>query len=117
MRKAIVLHSVVPVRGEAKETAGQETQLVFAETCTIVEEKDRWMRVKNDVDGQKEDKAGSVFEDDKLIEVRGNVLPFVSRGGLKLDKAVREYNLNFKDMICLDIGASTGGFIQFYRVY
>ncbi|MCQ2543130.1 MAG: TlyA family RNA methyltransferase [Lachnospiraceae bacterium] len=62
------------------------------------------------VDGQKEDKAGSVFEDDKLIEVRGNVLPFVSRGGLKLDKAVREYNLNFKDMICLDIGASTGGF-------
>lgn len=52
MRKVIVLHSVVPVRGEAKETAGQETQLVFAETCTIIDEKDRWMRVKNDADGQ-----------------------------------------------------------------
>lgn len=62
------------------------------------------------VDGQKEDKAGSVFEDNKNIEIRGSVLPFVSRGGLKLDKAVREYNLDFSNMICLDIGASTGGF-------
>lgn len=52
MRKAIVLHSVVPVRAEARETAGQETQLVFAETCTIIDEKDRWMQVKNDADGQ-----------------------------------------------------------------
>lgn len=62
------------------------------------------------VDGQKEDKAGSVFEDNRNIEIRGSVLPFVSRGGLKLDKAVREYNLDFSNMICLDIGASTGGF-------
>ena len=62
------------------------------------------------VDGQKEDKAGSVFEDSLPVEVRGQTLPFVSRGGLKLDKAVREYKLDFTGMICLDIGASTGGF-------
>ena len=62
------------------------------------------------VDGQKEDKAGSVFEDNCQIEVRGATLQFVSRGGLKLDKAVKVFNLSFDDMICLDIGASTGGF-------
>lgn len=62
------------------------------------------------VDGQKEDKAGSTFEDTQTIEVRGATLQFVSRGGLKLDKAVKEYKLCFKDMVCLDIGASTGGF-------
>ncbi len=62
------------------------------------------------VDGQKEDKAGSTFDDTKTIEVRGAVLPFVSRGGLKLDKAVKVYGLNFDQMTCLDIGASTGGF-------
>lgn len=62
------------------------------------------------VDGQKEDKAGSTFDDTKTIEVRGTVLPFVSRGGLKLDKAVKVYDLSFDNMVCLDIGASTGGF-------
>lgn len=62
------------------------------------------------VDGQKEDKAGSTFDDSKQIEIRGQVLPFVSRGGLKLDKAVKVYNLSFDKMVCLDIGASTGGF-------
>lgn len=62
------------------------------------------------VDGQKEDKAGSTFDDTKTIEVRGAVLPFVSRGGLKLDKAVKVYDLSFDNMVCLDIGASTGGF-------
>lgn len=62
------------------------------------------------VDGQKEDKAGDTFEETLPIEVRGNTLKFVSRGGLKLDKAVSVFNLNFSDYICLDIGASTGGF-------
>jgi len=63
------------------------------------------------VDGQKEDKAGSTFDEDAVkIEVRGATLPFVSRGGLKLDKAFKVFPLDVKDSICLDIGASTGGF-------
>lgn len=62
------------------------------------------------VDGQKEDKAGDTFEETLPIEVRGNTLKFVSRGGLKLDKAVSVFGLKFDDFICLDIGASTGGF-------
>ena len=63
------------------------------------------------VDGQKEDKAGATFDEDKVkIEVRGNTLPFVSRGGLKLAKAFEVFPIDVKDMVCLDIGASTGGF-------
>ncbi|MCR5848399.1 MAG: TlyA family RNA methyltransferase [Lachnospiraceae bacterium] len=62
------------------------------------------------VNSQKEEKAGSLFEDTSLIEVRGETLKFVSRGGLKLDKAVNVFNLNFDGFTCLDIGASTGGF-------
>ena len=64
------------------------------------------------VGGQKEDKAGSAFPDDEstVIEVRGNTLPYVSRGGLKLEKAVREFGLSFEGFTCMDIGASTGGF-------
>jgi len=50
--KAIALHSVVPVRSEAKETAAMETQLLFAETCTVLDEQPRWLRVKNDADGE-----------------------------------------------------------------
>lgn len=62
------------------------------------------------VDGQKEDKAGAVFEEEAPIEVRGHALPFVSRGGLKLDKALKVFPISLKDGICMDIGASTGGF-------
>ena len=64
------------------------------------------------VNGQKEDKAGAVFPDTEALslEVRGNVLPYVSRGGLKLEKAVRIWGLHFSGMVCMDIGASTGGF-------
>ncbi len=62
------------------------------------------------VDSQKEDKAGSVFDEEANIEIRGETLKFVSRGGLKLDKAVNVFNLKFDGFICLDIGASTGGF-------
>lgn len=63
------------------------------------------------VDGQKEDKAGAAFEEDTVtIEVRGNTLPFVSRGGLKLEKAFSVFPISVKGMVCLDIGASTGGF-------
>lgn len=63
------------------------------------------------VDGQKEDKAGSAFDEEKaIIEVRGNTLPFVSRGGLKLEKAFLVFPICVEGMVCLDIGASTGGF-------
>ena len=62
------------------------------------------------VDGQKEDKAGSVFEETVQIEVRGNTLPYVSRGGLKLEKAFAVFPIQVKDFTCIDIGASTGGF-------
>lgn len=63
------------------------------------------------VDGQKEDKAGATFEEDKVkIEVRGNTLPFVSRGGLKLAKAFEVFPIDVYNRTCLDIGASTGGF-------
>ena len=62
------------------------------------------------VNGQREDKAGSTFDDKCEIEVRGNKLKYVSRGGLKLEKAVNEFGLSFDGMTCMDIGASTGGF-------
>ena len=62
------------------------------------------------VDNQKEDKAGSLFDENAILEIRGETLKYVSRGGLKLDKAVNVFNLNFDGYTCLDIGASTGGF-------
>lgn len=62
------------------------------------------------VNGQKEDKAGSMFEENVQVEVRGKTLKYVSRGGLKLEKAVKQFGLSFADKICMDIGASTGGF-------
>lgn len=63
------------------------------------------------VNGQREDKAGAVFAADKSrIEVRGAGMKYVSRGGLKLEKAMETFSLHLQDMICMDIGASTGGF-------
>lgn len=64
------------------------------------------------VNGQKEDKAGSFFEDsDKtVIEIKGSTLKYVSRGGLKLEKAMNSFGISLDDQICMDIGASTGGF-------
>ena len=62
------------------------------------------------VEGQKEDKAGTTFDPEVSIEVRGNVLPYVSRGGLKLEKAIKEFGVSCEGKVCLDIGASTGGF-------
>ena len=61
--------------------------------------------------GQKEDKAGTSFQEEGLLlEVRGNTLKYVSRGGLKLEKAVENWSLPLKGSVCMDIGASTGGF-------
>ena len=63
------------------------------------------------VNGQKEDKAGTAFTVEGLqLEVRGSTLKYVSRGGLKLEKAVERWPLPLKDSVCMDIGASTGGF-------
>ena len=62
------------------------------------------------VDGQREDKAGTNFDTEAEIEVRGNTLKYVSRGGLKLEKAMKEFDISLEGMVCMDIGASTGGF-------
>ena len=62
------------------------------------------------VDGQKEDKAGTMFKETVKIEVRGNTLPYVSRGGLKLEKAMNNFGVTLDGKVCMDVGASTGGF-------
>lgn len=62
------------------------------------------------VDGQKEDKAGDKFDVYARLEVKGNPLPYVSRGGLKLEKAVEVFGIDLAGRVCMDVGASTGGF-------
>ena len=62
------------------------------------------------VNNNREDKAGSTFDEKAIIEVRGNTLKYVSRGGLKLEKAMGNFDVTVNDKICMDIGASTGGF-------
>lgn len=59
---------------------------------------------------QREDKAGSAFDVEAKIEIRGNTLKYVSRGGLKLEKAMTHFGVSLEGKICMDIGASTGGF-------
>lgn len=63
------------------------------------------------VKGQREDKAGAMFEEEGLeLFIKENPLKYVSRGGLKLEKAVKEFSLMLSGLVCMDIGASTGGF-------
>ena len=63
------------------------------------------------VDGQREDKAGTSFDGEKVrIEVKGSALKYVSRGGLKLEKAMASFGIGLQGKVCMDIGASTGGF-------
>ena len=62
------------------------------------------------VNGQKADKPGTSFEETVEIEVRGAVCPYVSRGGLKLEKALRDFGVRPEGYVCSDSGASTGGF-------
>lgn len=62
------------------------------------------------VNHNREDKAGSMFPDDCEIEIHGNTLKYVSRGGLKLEKAMMHFAISLEGRICMDIGASTGGF-------
>ncbi len=62
------------------------------------------------VDGEKEDKAGTTFAENVNIEIKGNTLRYVSRGGLKLEKAMNEFGLKLDGFVCMDVGSSTGGF-------
>lgn len=62
------------------------------------------------VNGQKEDKAGTSFDVQSDLEIRGSTLPYVSRGGLKLEKAMKQFDLSLSGKVCMDVGASTGGF-------
>ena len=62
------------------------------------------------VNGEREDKPGAVFPEDAKITLKGKPLPYVSRGGLKLEKAIRVFDIDLNDRICIDAGASTGGF-------
>ena len=62
------------------------------------------------VDGQKSDKAGNMVDEEAEITVKENICPYVSRGGLKLEKAMNLWNFPLDDCVCMDIGASTGGF-------
>lgn len=62
------------------------------------------------INGQKADKAGDMVKEDDVVEVRGHDIGYVSRGGLKLEKAMQVFPLTPKGKVCMDIGASTGGF-------
>ena len=62
------------------------------------------------VDGQREDKAGASFPEKAVIEVKGSPLKYVSRGGLKLEKAMSHFDVELHDKVCMDVGSSTGGF-------
>jgi len=62
------------------------------------------------VDGEREDKAGSTFVKTATIEIKGSTLQYVSRGGLKLEKALSYFQLNLHGLVCTDVGSSTGGF-------
>jgi len=62
------------------------------------------------VDGQREDKAGSTFDEKVNIEIKGPILKYVSRGGLKLEKAMNHFDITLDGKVCMDVGSSTGGF-------
>ena len=62
------------------------------------------------VDGRLEDKPGTRFDIDSDVQVKGQECPYVSRGGLKLEKAINEWGVSCDDAVCIDMGASTGGF-------
>lgn len=66
------------------------------------------------VDGKRVDKCGAQVAENAVIEVRGKTLPYVSRGGLKLEKAMQCFPLNLKGVTAMDCGASTGGFIRLH---
>lgn len=62
------------------------------------------------INGQREDKVGTKVNITSTIEIKSNPIPYVSRGGLKLEKAIKAFDLSLQDLTCMDVGASTGGF-------
>ena len=62
------------------------------------------------MENQREDKAGTAIPENAKIEIKGNTLKYVSRGGLKLEKAMNHFDIELQNKVCMDIGASTGGF-------
>ncbi len=62
------------------------------------------------VDNERIEKAGIMVSSDSEIKIKGNDIPYVSRGGIKLAKAIEQFDIKVKDLICIDVGASTGGF-------
>ncbi len=61
------------------------------------------------VEGQREDKAGTSFSDEVNIEIRGNLMPYVSRGGLKLEKAMANFDISMEDKVCTDVHCTVSG--------
>ncbi|PKM74081.1 MAG: TlyA family rRNA (cytidine-2'-O)-methyltransferase [Firmicutes bacterium HGW-Firmicutes-16] len=62
------------------------------------------------VNGQRMDKPGMSFDENSVVELKGDAVPYVSRGGLKLEKALKIFKFDPKELVCIDCGASTGGF-------
>ena len=87
-------------------------QLVFDRGLTESRERARTTIMSGVVfvNGQRVDKPGTAIDPEAVIEIRGDVLPFVSRGGYKLDKALKVFPVDPEGKVCLDCGASTGGF-------
>ena len=123
--KAIIMSGCVYVNDQKEDKAGS----MFDETKVQLEVRGNTLRYVSRgglklekakaiilsgcvyVNNQKEDKAGSMFDEAKVqLEVRGNTLRYVSRGGLKLEKAMSHFDISLENKICMDIGASTGGF-------
>ena len=86
--------------------------LLFEQGLAESREKARAMIMEGNVyvDNQKSDKPGTMLPATVAIEVRGTTLPYVSRGGLKLEKAMKLFPISLENKVCMDIGASTGGF-------
>lgn len=88
--------------------------LVFNKNIATSREKAREYIISGKilVNGSVEKKCGRKVKEDVIIEMIGDAIPYVSRGGLKLEKAIKSFNIDLKNNICTDIGASTGGFTQ-----
>ena len=86
--------------------------LLFKRNLTASREKAKAVIMAGNVfvNGQREDKAGTTFPEDVQIEVRGPALRYVSRGGLKLEKAMKHFDVSVEGKVCTDVGSSTGGF-------
>ena len=86
--------------------------ILFERGLVSSREKARAVIMSGDVyvDNQKADKPGTLLKHDAKIEVRSPQMAYVSRGGLKLEKAIKAFNIDLNDKVVMDIGASTGGF-------